>query len=224
MKSLAYFAISTAAALLTLAACPAPAAAQGMAPPVCAVVIHDEFTELENARIAVDLARSNFSAYEKIFSMIEGLWKARTIPRMDYLKARYDRDAAGLMLEEADLILRRQAALVEQYRLICGEATPGNEPRERAIRDAYLRYRSADCASLAKKIEIAETRLEFNREFLQRVLELRRDKFATNTQVILAQLDVEREEKSLADAQRRAAVCRAELAELENAATAAAGR
>ena len=149
--------------------------------------------------------------------MIEGLWEAKTIPRMDYIKAKYDRDAAQLELERADLILERQAALLEQYRLICDSAGSEKEiqERERAIRKAYLKYRWADCGSQDKAIKVAMTNLEYNREYLKNILKLRREKFATNTQVILAELDVELEEKSLADAKPRAATCHAELDELE---------
>lgn len=194
-----------------------PVTAQDYPAPLCKVVIHDELTELEDARIDVDLARSSFAAYERIFKMIEGLWEARTIPRMDYVEAKYDRDAAKLELERADLILERQAALLEQYRLFCDEAESEEEMRERygAIRKAYLKYHRADCDSQAKAIEVAATNLEFNREYLKKILELREEDFATHTQVILAELDVELEEKSLADAKRRTAVCRSELAELE---------
>jgi outer membrane protein TolC len=184
---------------------------------VCKVVIYDETTELKDARIAVDLAKSNFAAYEKILKMIEGLWEAKTIPRMDYIKAKYDRDAAQLELERADLILERQAALVDQYRLICNMPGSGTEKeeRERTISKAYLDYRRTDCDSQAKAIAVARTNLEYNREYLKQILKLRQEDFATNTQVILAELDVELEEKSLADAERRTAVCRAELSNLE---------
>ena len=202
------------AVLFVLAASAMPSIAQDLPAPVCDVVIHDELAELEDARVAVDLAKSDFAAYEKIFKMIEGLQEAGTIPHMDYLKAKYDRDAARLALEASDLILERQAALVEQYRLICNKTGSGGEPQEKAsaLRKAYARYRQADCSSLAKAIEVAATKLEFNREFLKKTIELRREKFATNTQVILAELDVDREEKSLADAKRRTATCRSELA------------
>lgn len=210
------------AVLLAIAANAAPVNAQDLAVPVCELVIRDELAELEDARIAVDLAKSSFAAYEKILKMIEGLWEAETIPRMDYIKARYERDAAKLELERADLILERQAALVEQYRLICDGAGSGSGTRRwtSAIRKGYLRYRRADCDSLAKAIEVAATNLEFNREFLKNILELRQQNVATNTQVILAELDVELEEKSLADAKRRTTICREELAGLEGGASA----
>jgi hypothetical protein len=204
-------------ALLLLLAIVKPLCAQELPAPACEVILYDESTELADARNTADLNRSTFATYEKIFSMIEGLRKAKTIPEMDYIKAKYDRDAAKLTLEKADLILDRQVALVEQYRLICNH-DQGNRAQERAaaIQKMYLQYRRADCNSLAKGIEIASTNLEYYREYLKKITKLRDDKFANNTQVILAELDVEHEEKNLADSKRRTTVCRAELTSLEN--------
>lgn len=189
-------------------------AAQGLPTAACDLMIREEQSEFESAELAVSLARSNFAAYERIMVMIEGLWQAKAINRMTYIEAKYDRDAAKLALEEADLLLQRQSALVEQLRLICGSG--GSEDRRRAgeIRETYLRYRKADCDSLAKAAEVAATNLEFNRELLTSVLNLRENNVATKPDVILAELAVEREEKSLADAKRRADACRAELSEL----------
>jgi outer membrane protein TolC len=198
-----------------MAVFPGTAASQDLSDSVCRVVIYDKKTELEDARIAVDLARSRFEAYEKIFKMIEGLWEAKTIPRMDYIKAKYDQDAARLELERYGFILARQAALVEQYRLICGGKDFEKEARKNAIRAAYLHYRRSDCDALAKGIEVASTNLEFNREYLENILNLRKENYATNTDVIMAKLDVELEEKRLADAKQRTTVCHAELEQIE---------
>jgi hypothetical protein len=185
--------------------------------PFCDLLIYEELSELEDARIAVDLAKSDFAAYERIFEMIEGLWKAKTIPHMAYIEAKYDRDAARLELEKADLILERQSVLVQQYRLMCDQLDRGSDmkDKETAIHELYLGYRRLDCDALTKSVDIAETNLEFDREYLQSILKLRRQNNATKTQVILAELDVEREEKSLANANRRAAICRTEISALE---------
>ena len=123
------------------------ATAQELPSAVCDLVIHEEQIELEDAQLAVSVARSDFSAYERILAMIEELWEGDAIDRMSYIEAKYDRDAARLALEQADLILERQSVLVEQYRLVCKS---GGEAR--AFREAYLRYRKADCASLAKAV------------------------------------------------------------------------
>lgn len=192
-----------------------PIAAQDLSASVCEVVIYDESTDLEDYMLTVDLARSNYDAYKRIFEMIEGLWDGKTIPRMDYIEAKHDLDASRLDLERSGLIVERQESLVEQYRLICKGAGSDRGAWEQAIRESYLRYRRADCDALAKGIEVAATNLEFNREYLKQIHKLRKENFATNTQVVMAELDVEREEKNLADAQRRTSACRAELANLE---------
>jgi hypothetical protein len=191
------------------------AAAQDVPEAICRVTVYDKSVELEDSRIAVDLSRSRVDAYEKIFKMIEGLWEGKAIPRMDYIKAKYDLDAARLELEQNGFIVERQAALVEQYRLICNGQAPGGENLKDALWKAYVRYRKAECDSLSKGIEVASTNLEYDREYLTNIQKLREENFATNTQVILAQLDVDLEEKSMADAQQRSSACRAELESIE---------
>jgi hypothetical protein len=204
-------------AVLLVIASASPASAQNYPAPVCEVVIYEELSELADARIAHDLAKSDFAAYEKIFDMIKGLFDAKTIPDMDYIKAKYDRDASKFMLEKTDLIIERQGALVDQYRLICNGTMSGSGTQDRAIaiRKAYLHYRRADCDALAKGIEIAANNLDYDRQYQQKIVKLREEKFATNTQVVMAERDVEREEKSLADAKRRTEACRVELAALD---------
>jgi len=200
----------TLAVLVVLCGVDFPAA-QVLPPEGCDVAVDEERSELETAELAVSLARSNFAAYERIVELIEGLWQAEAIDRMSYIKARYDRDAARLALEGADLILERQSALLEQLYLICDRDGKEGAERAGAIREAYLRYRKADCGSLGKAAEVAATNLEFNRELLKSVLDLRENNVATKQDVILAELAVEREEKSLADARRRAEACQREL-------------
>jgi len=195
------------------------ATAQDLASSVCRVAVYDETSELEDSRLAVDQARSRFETFEKIFKMIEGLWEGKTIPRMDYVKAKYDQDAARLQLEKYGLLLERQAALVEQYRLICRDAAGGKADLEKAMRESYLKYRRADCEAQAKGIEVAETNLTYNREYLANILKLRSQNFATQTQVVLAELDVELEEKSLSDAKERTSVCRQEIRQMEDKGT-----
>lgn len=196
-------------------AVPFQATAQDLAGSVCRVTIYDETAELEDSRLAVDLAQSRFEAFQKIFKMIEGLWEGKTIPRMDYVKAKYDQDAARVQLEKSRLLLERQAALVQQYRLICRDAEDKKSDLEKATWESYLRYRKADCEAQAKGIEVAETNLIYNREYLENILKLRSQNFATQTQVILAELDVDLEEKNLADAKQRTSVCREEIKKME---------
>ena len=191
-----------------------PAQAQELPQPVCDLVIHDELTELADARIAVRLARSDFAAYLEIYEMIEGLWQAEAIGRMTWVKAKHDRDAARVALEEADLLLERQNVLVSQYRRICEGGDSGPDARAAGIREAYLRYRKADCDALSKRVELAKINLGYQKEFRASILELEEGHVATKVEVILAELEVERDEQSYSDAKSRAETCRRELAGL----------
>jgi hypothetical protein len=204
------------ALLLTLGASAMQASSQDYPAPICRIEIYEDQSALEDAKTAVDQAKLNFEAYDKIFSMIKGLWEAKTMADMDYIKAKYDRDASKLKLERNDLVLDRQTALVEQYRLICKatESKMGAPEKANAIWKEYLRYRRADCDALAKSIEISATNIEYYREYLKKIVKLRDEKFATDSQVILAGLDLELEQKNLVDAKRRTATCRSEMSVL----------
>ena len=91
------------------------------------------------------------------------------------------------------------------------DATEGADADRDAIDAAHRRYREADCEIRSKDIEVAEVNLTFNREWLASILDLREGDVATRQDVILAELDVEREEKRLAWGKQRAAACRREL-------------
>jgi len=198
--------------LLTLAATGATVA-EHPADPLCPLVLHEERQDLEETRLALNLARSNIAAFEEIFALIDGLFENDAIDRMTWLRAKHDRDSARLALERAELALARQGALLDQYRLFC-EARDANgitAERRRAIADAHARYRRADCDQQAKAIAIAENDLEFSRQWLAGILDLRDAEVTTRQDVILAERDVELEEKRLADARRRTGTCRGAL-------------
>jgi len=188
--------------------------------PPCVVVLHEERIEREDAERELEVARSAVAAYEQIFALIQGLWEADAIDRMSYLRGKHDYAAAKLALEQAALVVERQKALEEQVRLICEAAAAGKSAadRARALESAGRAYRQADCDSRAKAIEVARVNLEFNRQFLASVHELREGQVATRQDVILAELDVEQEEKRLADATRRSEACRRELGQAEGGA------
>ena len=202
-----------AIASLFLLARPSLLVAQEILYPLCNVALHEERLELADFELDADVARSNVAAFGEIFRLIEGLWKADAIDRMSYLRAKYDYDAATLTLEQNDLILARQQALVEQYRLVCDDRAA--EEKRREIERANHRYRRADCDQLAKSVEVAQVNLTFNREILASVLDLRKGQVATREDVILAELDVAREETRLTDAKRRTESGRRDLAELK---------
>jgi hypothetical protein len=174
---------------------------------ICDIAIHEEQQELEEARLAVDLARTDFNAFEEVFLLIDGLWEADAIPELVYLEARYDRNSARLVLERADLMLERQLALVDAYRLACGKDKPSNTDGD-SLQELLRRYRRTDCDQQAKAIKIAKTDLEFSRVLLKSVLSLRKGEVATKQDVIFAERDVERGTKRLVDAENRTAACR----------------
>lgn len=182
--------------------------------PVCPLALHEEALELQEAELQLRLYRSSFAAFDEIYNLVADLWEGEAIDRMSYLRARYDRDAAKLDLERADLQIIRQEALIEQLRLTCDHRSGGeDEELESEMERAYLAYRRADCDQQAKAIEIAETNLAFNQQWLASILELR-DQVSTLPDVIRARLEVKLEEQKRDDAIRRTKACRAEVGEI----------
>jgi len=199
--------------VVSLATFGAPSANETIAP-VCPLAIHEASLDLEEAILDVQIYRSTFTAFVEIYEIIAALAEDDAINKMTHLRARYDRDAAKLDLERADLQLIRQEALIEQLRLACDDES--HEPdgdRQRELERAYLHYRQADCDQQAKAIEVAETNLEFNQKWLASILDLR-EQVSTKPDVIRAHLDVKLEEQRRDDAIRRTEACRAALKEL----------
>ncbi len=180
---------------------------------LCELSLHEERLELKDWELELNLARSDFAAFEKIFKLIDELWRDKAIERMAYLGSKHDRDAAKLELERADLIVERQEALIEQYRLACETLASGDtaEAHSREVQRAYLRYRKAHCDSLSKAVEVAGVKLDFDRLLMTSIIDLRAAQAAARQDVILAELDVEKEEKRLEDAKRRVEACRRDL-------------
>ena len=196
-----------------LIAAAVPPLAQDLPLPLCRLVLDTERYDLDEARLELELARSNVAAFEEIYKLIEGLWRHEAIARMIYLEAKYDLDAAELALQRVRLIVEQQETIVEQYLRVCDAWASGkswNEDDE-AIDRAHALFRELQCAILAKDVEIAAVNLEFDRELLASVLDLRAGEVATRQEVIRAELDVTIEEQRLATGKRRAAACQADL-------------
>ena len=175
---------------------------------LCTPALHEERVELEELRLGVGLARSDFEAYQKIYALIESLWEKEAIERMGWLRAKYDRDSAELSLARAEMLIERQEALVEQYEIVCEGSGELSSARRRALDEAGERYLRADCDQQAKQVEVARVDLEFQKEWLASILDLREGDVATVQDVILAELELEQDELRLADATRRSAACR----------------
>lgn len=176
---------------------------------ICRALLHEEEQELEEIRLELDLARSEESAAQKIYELLDGLWKNQHVERMVYLAGKHDRDVARLRVRWRDLRVERQSALLEQYAGLC-EASPPAEARS-AADEAFSRYLAADCEALATRASMAEVDLEFRKEVQASVLDLRRNEVATRQQVIIAERDVEMAGKELQRQRRRAAECRRQL-------------
>ena len=131
--------VATAAALLMLlGSVPLALAADD---PVCELLLDEERSEQADLELSVDLARSELSAAEQIHDLLDRLWKNDAVERLLYLRGKHDRDASRIRVERAERRVERQRALVDQLVAVCGK----RDDRE-AKRQAYIRYRRADCA------------------------------------------------------------------------------
>jgi hypothetical protein len=197
------------AGLAVLAAGPRPALAAEGAHSLCSPLMQEESLQLEEFELEVELARAEFAARVKIFEMIDQLWEKQVVERMVYLESRYNRDSTRLEFEAADLVARRQQALIERYRVGCGSnGSEAARPKSGGEDSPHARnYLEAHCESLSKRVEAAKIDLEFNRQYLENIRDLREGHVATATDVILAELDVEKDEIRIADASRRVRIC-----------------
>jgi hypothetical protein len=186
---------------------------------ICSLVLDEEWRDLEEAELVVDLNQSSFETFEEYFQLVAELKKDDLIDRMTYLKIRYERDSAKVALERANLILMRQEALIEHLSLACGkDSTLASAERFRGMDRAYESYRHAECDQQAKAIEVAEINLEYNKVWLASILDLR-SQISTRLDVLRAELDVTHEEQRRDDAIQRTEACRAALGETKEAPT-----
>lgn len=178
----------------------------------CRFLLAEEHRERDDLEVELDLARSESAAAEKIYGMVERLWKEEAIERMVFLLARHESETTRLEVERRRLRLERQEAIIEQYEHFCAalaERGVSSEHRER-LEAAFDRYRAAQCGVIDKDVAIAAADVAYLREFLQSVLELRQGDVATMQDVIRAERDVEMASKRLEQGRRRALACREE--------------
>jgi hypothetical protein len=191
--------------------------------PYCRLLFREELGDREDLELAVELAASERVATEEIFELLDGLWKHDAVPRLVYLAGKHDRDVAKLEHERQGLLLERQEALIDQLRLVCGEASPGDlsESDRLAYDRAHARYLDADCGRLAKQSAMARVDLAYRQELLESVHDLRENDVATRQDVIRAERDLAKARQRLEQGGPRAERCRRELESLEAASASA---
>jgi len=182
--------------------------------PLCRLLLHEEQREREDLEIQLRLARSELAAREEIMVLLEGLWKIQGVERLLYVTGKHDRDLAKIEVERRRLLVEAQEAFLEQYRAYCAALSSGKPPtaeRLGVIDPIWERYLRADCDAIGQERSAAEVDLEYEREVLASVLDLRESDVATRQDVILAELDVRTAEERVAHARGRAERCRAEV-------------
>lgn len=178
--------------------------------PVCQLILDQEQFERDELDLDLRLTLSEVQAAERIFTLLDSLWKKEAIERLVYLRGKHDRDAAAIDHDRARHRLERQDAAIEQLRLACRALSGGKNDAAapRAEEEALERYRRANCDLLASGLERAEVDVTFLEEVLLSVRELRANDVATEQDVIRAERDVEMARKTLEQARRRAGSCR----------------
>ncbi len=202
--------------VLSLSAAGAAQGAQQPAATICRLVLQQEQVERDDLNLGLQLALTQVQAAERIHTLVEGLWKKDAIQRIVYLRAKHDRETAVIDHDRARLLLERQEAALEQYRLVCGAYSGDgtmSEPARRAASEAIRRYRSADCDVLAADERRAGADLSFFEEVLLSARDLRASDVGTEQDVILAERDVEMARKRQEDTRARVTRCRTETSD-----------
>ena len=172
---------------------------------VCALILHEERGDVEDAELAVDLAESHLAAAESIFELVDALWKEELIERLNYLFAKHRIDVAVIDVKRRALLLERQEALIEHLEIIC--SPPGDKKDKVQLDAAHRRYLQADCLSIGKNLAIAEIELAYASEVLAGYRDLRENGVATAQDVILREEDVETARRQIAHYTQRVQAC-----------------
>jgi len=190
-----------------------PLLAEEPSHPLCRVLLQEEQSERDDVELSVELAGTELVAAEEIFRLLDRLWKDDAVERILFLRGKHDRDAAKLEREHRALLLERQDALIDQYRLLCDvPSSEISEEQRAAIERKYLRYLNLDCDRLSKEVAIAQVDLAYLQEVLESVRDLRENAVATRQAVVLAERDVARARQRNEQGSRRVESCRRQLA------------
>ena len=209
--------VSTTALLVLLSvvlAAFSPLIAEDPSHPLCRLLLREEQAERDDLELEVGLAGAELTAAEEIFKLLDQLWKDDAVERILFLAGKHDRDAAKLEQEHRALLVERQDALIDQYRLLC-DAPSGEiaEERRAAVERTYQRYLGLECDRLAKEVAIARVDLAYRQEVLVSVRDLRENSVATRQDVVLAERNVELARKRNEHGSRRVENCRGEIAD-----------
>ncbi len=170
----------------------------------CPLVLHQEQVEREELELAVDLAVSGLDAADEIFSLVDRLSESGMVERLVYLAVKHERDVAELEVKRQRLLLKRQEAEVEQYRILCSAEGAG---RRSSLDEARRRYLQADCHRIGKDLAIAEVDLAYRDEVLESLRNLRESDVTTKQDIIRAELNVETARKRVEHRRRRVEAC-----------------
>ncbi len=171
---------------------------------VCTLVLHQEYDDLKEFELAVDIAESHLAAAESIFEVTDALWKEELTERFRYLTDKHRKDVAAIDVKRWELMLKRQQAFVEQLTMLC--SSPDKQDNAR-LEAAHRRYLQADCHRIGKDLAIAEIDLIYFSEFLANVRDLRENDVATHEQVALAEAEVEKTRRRVEHHASRVQAC-----------------
>lgn len=183
--------------------------------PICPLALHQARTDLDEVRLEVVVAGTKLRAAERILVLLDDLWKEEAVQRIVYLAGKHDRDAARLDLERREFLVTRQQAHLDQIDALCESLKTGSAPKEARsnVQQSHRRYRRADCDAISRSLAIAEVDLEYDREVLASVRDLRENQVATEQEVILAERNLEMTGQRLEDARKRLSRCPRETGE-----------
>ncbi len=200
--------------VLSLSAAGAVPGAQQPAALICQLVFEQERLERDDLDLNLQLTLTQMQAAGRIHTLLDDLWKKKAVERLVYLRAKHNRDVAVIEHDRARLMLERQEAALEQYRLVCaafsGKETIGENARLAAVEEAFRRYRRANCDVLAANERRAGVDLSYFEEVLVSARDLRANDVGTEQDVILAEREVEMTRETQEQTRLRATHCRAE--------------
>ena len=178
-------------------------------PPIllCGLTMERSQVAVDEYALAAEIAVTERETAAEIFALVDELWEAQAVDRRLYLTAKRDRDVTAIQVKRRQLQLERAKAARDQYAAVCSSArtTPDRQQLERAL----ARYRQLDCHRIGKDLAIAEVELDYAREILASVRELRVEDVATRQDVIRAERDLEQQEIRVRRQRARVEACKA---------------